>query len=52
MTGSYNFTYNAQRSNAENVVIIRQSPAAIKRYVDNWRAHAADAVAYSGNPVS
>ncbi len=52
VTGSYNFTYNAQRSNAENVVIIRQSPAAIKRYVDNWRAHAADAVAYSGNPVS
>ena len=52
VTGSYNFTYNAQRSNAENVVIIRQSPATIKRYVDNWRAHAADAVAYSGNPVS
>ena len=52
VTGSYNFTYGAQRSNAENLVIIRQSPAAIKRYVDNWRAHAADAVAYAGNPVS
>ena len=52
VTGSYNFTYGAQRSNAENVVIIRQSPTVIKRYVDNWRAHAADAVAYAGNPVS
>ena len=52
VTGSYNFTYGAQRSNAENVVIIRQSPTMIKRYVDNWRAHAADAVAYAGNPVS
>ena len=52
VTGSYNFTYNAQRSNAENVVIIRQSPATIQRYVANWRQHAADAVAYAGNPVS
>ncbi len=52
LTGSYNFTYSAQRNNAENVVIIRRSPTVIKRYVDNWRAHAADAVAYAGNPVS
>ncbi len=52
VTGSYNFTFGAQRSNAENVVIIRQSPATIKRYVDNWRKHAQESVAYAGNPVS
>ena len=52
VTGSYNFTFGAQRSNAENVVIIRQSPATIKRYVDNWRKHAEESVAYAGNPVS
>lgn len=52
VTGSYNYTYGAQRSNAENVVIIRQSPATIKRYVENWRQHALESVAYAGNPVS
>ena len=52
VTGSYNFTYSAQQRNAENVVIIRNSPATVTRYVDNWRKHAEQAMPYAGNPIS
>lgn len=40
VTGSFNFTYAAEKYNAENVLIIRDSILA-KRYADNWRAHLA-----------
>ena len=52
VTGSYNFTYSAQKRNAENVVIIRKSPATVARYVNNWRKHAEQAIPYAGNPIS
>ena len=52
VTGSYNFTYSAQKRNAENVVMIRNSPAIVARYVDNWRKHAEQAMPYAGNPIS
>lgn len=52
VTGSYNFTYSAQQRNAENVVIIRNSPAIVTRYVTNWRKHAEQAIPYAGNPIS
>lgn len=52
VTGSYNFTYSAQKRNAENVVVIRNSPAIVARYVDNWRKHAEQAIPYAGNPIS
>ena len=52
VTGSYNFTRSAQRNNAENIVIIRQSPATIQRYVENWRKHAEESMAYGENMVS
>ena len=51
-TGSYNYTVAAQKNNAENVVIIRQSAEMIRRYVDNWQKHAEESIAYAGNPVS
>ena len=36
ITGSYNFTYAAQRGNAENVVVLRDNPSVARAYRDNW----------------
>jgi phosphatidylserine/phosphatidylglycerophosphate/cardiolipin synthase-like enzyme len=41
VTGSFNFTVSAQRSNAENVLIIRHDPAIAAAYRANWLARAA-----------
>jgi len=38
ITGSFNFTAAAEKSNAENVVVL-DSPEAAGLYLDNWRAH-------------
>lgn len=35
-TGSFNFTRSAQDRNAENGVLIRDDPALVKAYADNW----------------
>jgi phosphatidylserine/phosphatidylglycerophosphate/cardiolipin synthase-like enzyme len=36
ITGSYNFTYAAQRSNAENIVVLRDNPPVARAYRTNW----------------
>lgn len=36
-TGSFNFTYSAQKHNAENVLIIQSKPLA-QQYLQNWFA--------------
>jgi len=36
ITGSYNFTYAAQRGNAENVIVLRDNPPVARSYRDNW----------------
>ncbi len=41
VTGSYNFTYNAQHRNAENAVILRGNPALCEAFRDNWLRHKA-----------
>ncbi|HEX8989254.1 MAG TPA: phospholipase D family protein [Rhodocyclaceae bacterium] len=46
VTGSYNFTFSAQARNAENLVILRGNAPLARAYLDNWRRHRADAVAY------
>lgn len=46
ITGSYNFTWSAQARNAENLLILRDNPAAQQRYLANWQRHRADATAY------
>lgn len=46
ITGSYNWTYAAQRRNAENVLILRGQPALALRYRANWERHRADAQPY------
>jgi phosphatidylserine/phosphatidylglycerophosphate/cardiolipin synthase-like enzyme len=36
ITGSYNFTFAAQRSNAENIVVLRDNPPLARAYRNNW----------------
>lgn len=47
ITGSFNFTYAAQRDNAENLLILHD-PALASRYQDNWKAHRGHSEAYAG----
>lgn len=39
VTGSFNFTYGAQRRNAENVVILSGNAELTARFADDWRLH-------------
>jgi phosphatidylserine/phosphatidylglycerophosphate/cardiolipin synthase-like enzyme len=38
ITGSFNFTKNAEKRNAENLLIVR-SPKLVKKYTSNWERH-------------
>lgn len=50
VTGSFNFTKAAEESNAENLLIIKDSRLADK-YADNWNIHARHSEDYAGkNP--
>jgi phosphatidylserine/phosphatidylglycerophosphate/cardiolipin synthase-like enzyme len=42
-TGSYNFTWSANRRNAENLLILRDHCALAQAYLDNWEQHRAEA---------
>ena len=46
ITGSFNFTGQAEEQNAENLLVIRDKAIATKS-VANWKAHARHSVAYS-----
>ncbi|HTS22033.1 MAG TPA: phospholipase D family protein [Casimicrobiaceae bacterium] len=37
ITGSFNYTFAAQRHNAENVIVLRDNAQVAKAYRDNWR---------------
>jgi phosphatidylserine/phosphatidylglycerophosphate/cardiolipin synthase-like enzyme len=37
ITGSYNFTFAAQRNNAENIVVLHDNEQVARSYRDNWR---------------
>jgi phosphatidylserine/phosphatidylglycerophosphate/cardiolipin synthase-like enzyme len=39
ITGSFNFTYAAQRRNAENALVLRGNPPLCDAYFNNWRRH-------------
>ncbi len=43
-TGSYNFTYGAQRRNAENLVILTQIHELSQKFADDWHQHSRHAV--------
>ncbi len=45
-TGSFNFTKNAEESNAENLLIIRDNPDLIARYLANFTEHRRHSVPY------
>lgn len=46
ITGSYNFSRAAEKSNAENIVII-ESPAIAEKYQKNWQKHHQHSQPYS-----
>lgn len=48
ITGSYNFTWSAQARNAENLLILRDNPPLVRRYLDNWQRHRGEAEKMSG----
>ncbi|MFC7053609.1 phospholipase D-like domain-containing protein [Hansschlegelia quercus] len=37
-TGSYNFTYNADKRNAENLLLIEDYPSLVEAYLRNWKS--------------
>jgi phosphatidylserine/phosphatidylglycerophosphate/cardiolipin synthase-like enzyme len=47
ITGSFNFTNQAEKSNAENLLVIHDRELAAK-YADNWRLHAGHSKEYQG----
>jgi len=47
ITGSFNFTKNAEENNAENLLIIRDARIA-EKYAANWHAHAGHSEPYAG----
>ncbi len=47
ITGSYNFTWSAQHTKAENILIIRRNIALAAQYAANWQKHRAEAQSYS-----
>jgi phosphatidylserine/phosphatidylglycerophosphate/cardiolipin synthase-like enzyme len=51
ITGSYNFTIAAQRSNAENIVVLHDNEPVARAYRDNWRRLKAAAVPWSEEAV-
>ena len=50
VTGSYNFTYSAQRRNAENVLVMRGNPGLAAAFVANWQRLRAQARDYRQPP--
>ena len=47
ITGSFNFTKNAEANNAENLLVIR-SPELAAKYAANWKVHADHSETYLG----
>lgn len=41
ITGSFNFTRQAELENAENLLVIRGNPDLVRSYLDNFKAHKA-----------
>ena len=47
ITGSFNFTKNAEANNAENLLVVR-SPELAAKYAANWKVHADHSEPYLG----
>ena len=48
ITGSFNFTKQAESSNAENMLVIRDNPQLFARYVANFQHHLEHSEPYTG----
>jgi phosphatidylserine/phosphatidylglycerophosphate/cardiolipin synthase-like enzyme len=48
-TGSFNYTANAEKRNAENVMVIRNNPALAEKYLKNWQALWDESENYAAN---
>jgi phosphatidylserine/phosphatidylglycerophosphate/cardiolipin synthase-like enzyme len=48
ITGSFNFTHQAETENAENLLIIKGNASLLKSYCDNFKTHKAHSQAPSG----
>lgn len=46
ITGSFNFTRNAEKNNAENLVLIHDAPDLAKLYTENWQQHLHHSIPY------
>lgn len=46
VTGSFNFTYGAQKNNAENLLVFRGNAQLVQAYADNWQRHRLHALPY------
>ncbi len=46
-TGSFNYTSAAEKANAENVILLWNSPLLAQRYSDNWALHWQHALPYA-----
>jgi phosphatidylserine/phosphatidylglycerophosphate/cardiolipin synthase-like enzyme len=46
ITGSFNFTYQAEHSNAENLLILRDRPAVYNSYDANFEMHRGHSQSY------
>ena len=52
LTGSFNFTHQAEVENAENLLIIRGNSELLRSYCDSFRTHKAHSQAPSGKIVA
>src|SRR5262249_12498700 len=48
ITGSFNFTKQAEESNAENLLVIKGNPDLVAAYKANWEKHSAHSEPYEG----
>lgn len=48
ITGSYNFSYAAQRRNAENLLVFRGNQEITSAYLANWQRHRGHALPFAG----
>jgi phosphatidylserine/phosphatidylglycerophosphate/cardiolipin synthase-like enzyme len=46
VTGSFNFTYGAQKNNAENLLVFRGNAQLVQAYAENWQRHRIHASPY------
>lgn len=47
ITGSFNFTQQAEERNAENLLVIHQTPELARLFTENWEAHRGHSTRYA-----